>query len=159
MLATVAVILWTVMEKKTQTNRSKAWISNERVGKDLICGTLQSSHMWSVQFFLFIIVAYSPLKAACLFKGLLSKSPVCSDWSSRTGMSRCFSSASVFSQPCQARLCSCEIATLRMSWRHSFWLQAVCIFLWIQHFDTLTIFIKHLDLLYIQYIYIYIYII
>lgn len=39
--------------------------------------------------------------SACLFKGLLSKSPVRSVWSARTGMSRCFSSASVFLQPRQ----------------------------------------------------------
>lgn len=134
MWATVAVILWTVMEK-THTNRSKAWISNERVGEDLICGTLQSSHIWSIQFFCLQLLHIALLKlentgvffsltlliwvltcfnvpkhfffcflmsiSACLFKGLLSKSPVRSDWSARTGMSRCFSSASVFLQPRQ----------------------------------------------------------
>lgn len=96
---------------------------------------IQSSHIWSIQFFCLQLLHIALLKlentgvffsltlliwvltcfnvpkhfffcflmsiSACLFKGLLSKSPVRSDWSARTGMSRCFSSASVFLQPRQ----------------------------------------------------------
>lgn len=49
-------------------------------------------------------------------------------------------------------LYTCDITTLRKSWQlvwgHRFWIQAVCTLLWTGRYETFTVFMQLLDLLY-----------
>ena len=107
---------------------------------------------------LYSVSVWTPCVCACLFKALLLTSPVCSDWSALTGLSRyChISSDGVFLAEGNDYT-SCDLITWQKAcwlvWSNSFSIPAGCTSLWIQPFEAFTGFKEHLDLFYNKKIY------